>query len=98
MTARHEVSLMTAGHTGCLNSGIAGIVTAKSGDTLTVKGSNGATYTVDADEAKVRGTSAAMTLSSIEVGDRVLIQGVVDGSSVVATLIIDAKKNAPASK
>ncbi len=70
------------------NGNIAGTVTAKSGDSLTVKSANGATYTVDASGANIRYVMSGDT--TISVGDRVVVQGVMSGSTVVATRIIDA--------
>lgn len=74
------------------NSGIAGTITDIDGDTLTVKGTNNIVYTVDADDAKIRGMANATV--KLEEGDNVFIQGVVSGTNVVASLIIDAKGKA----
>jgi hypothetical protein len=73
---------------------IMGTVTAVSSTTLTVSGksntSASTTYTVNASGAKfvVKG-NASTTISSIEVGDSVIVQGAVNGSSVVATTVIE---------
>lgn len=77
------------------NGGIAGTVTAKSETTLTVKAGNGTSYEVDAGSAKIRIPGDDHTVAAIAVDDRVWVQGTIDGSKVVATLIIDAKKVAP---
>ncbi len=70
-------------------SGIAGTVTVVSGTTLTVKGKNDITYTVDADSARVRHDGDEdSTLSDITVGDTVIVQGTVDKTSVDASVII----------
>ncbi|MFA6050418.1 MAG: DUF5666 domain-containing protein [Candidatus Paceibacterota bacterium] len=76
-----------------LNNGqpvIAGKVTAVSSTTITVMGGASTTYTVNATNAKfvVKG-NASTTISSIEVGDNVIVQGTVNGSSVVATTVIE---------
>ncbi|HEY0979888.1 MAG TPA: DUF5666 domain-containing protein [Candidatus Paceibacterota bacterium] len=70
-------------------SGIAGTVTAVTGTTITVKGKNDVTYTVDADQARIRheGDDEA-TVSDIAVGDTVIVQGAVNSTSVDATAII----------
>ena len=47
------------------------------GDTLTV-GVFGLTFTVDASEAKIYGGKEKATVSDLEVGDKLLIKGVVD--------------------
>jgi preprotein translocase subunit YajC len=70
------------------NNGIIGTVTATSSDSITVKGSNGTTYTVDTSDANIRG-------GSIETGDKVYVQGATDGTKIVATLIVNGKANAP---
>lgn len=70
------------------NAGITGTVTAESNDEITVRAKNGATYTVDIDDAKIR--YAVSGDSSIDVGDTVFVQGVINGSNIVATVVIDA--------
>ncbi len=70
------------------NSGISGTVTAVSGDSITVKASNNTSYTVDIDDAKIRYVMSGDT--SITIGDRVFVQGVINGTNVVATMVIDA--------
>ncbi len=72
-----------------------GKVTVIAGTTLTVVGGTGVnsaattTYMVDASNAKVRKDMVASTVSAIQVGDNVLINGWVSGSNVRAALIID---------
>ena len=83
---------------GMVGHGIFGSVTAISGTTLTVTGQQGfgstttasVTYTVDASNATVRKAQAtSSTISNIAIGDKVMIQGTVTGTSVVATSIFD---------
>jgi hypothetical protein len=79
--------------------GIHGTVSSISGNTLTVtatnpKDSTTTVYTVDASSATVLkgdGTAkpASSTLSSVAVGDTVLIDGQLSGTSVTAKMIID---------
>jgi preprotein translocase subunit YajC len=69
------------------NAGTTGTVTATSDDSITIKASNGTTYTVDISDAQIRGATA----NSIENGDKVYIQGVTNGTNIVATLVIDGK-------
>jgi hypothetical protein len=84
--------------------GIHGTVSAVNGTTLTVSITNDndaddtagspTTYTVDASSATVLkgdGTTkpASSTLSSVAVGDTVMIDGTVSGTSVTAKMIID---------
>jgi Domain of unknown function (DUF5666) len=68
---------------------VGGSVTAISGSTLTITNQAGATYTIDASSAAVSDKGATSTVSSIAVGDNVVVQGSVNGSSVTASSIID---------
>ena len=69
---------------------VVGTVSAINGSTLTVQNNAGATYSVDVSAAKIqkKGVTNA-TISNIVIGDRVLIQGTVSGTSVTATTVID---------
>lgn len=80
--------------------GVFGSVTAISGDTITLnsKGfgreasstsATATTYTVDATSATVTKDGAASTVSAIAVGDNLMVQGTVSGTSVTATRISD---------
>jgi len=69
---------------------VGGSVTATSGDTLTVTtANNNVTYTIDATNATIEKGNTTSTIASISVGDDVLVQGSVSGTSVVATSVID---------
>jgi hypothetical protein len=75
---------------------IGGSVTTISGTTLTVSTQNGTAYTVDASSATVEKGGAASTISAVAVGDRVIVQGAVTGTSVAASSVIDqATSSAP---
>lgn len=77
--------------------GVFGKVSAVNGTTLTVAarqgfGTSTATtkvFTVDASNATVKKNNATSTVSSIVVGDTVMVQGTVTGTNVVATMIRD---------
>ncbi|MCX6723707.1 MAG: DUF5666 domain-containing protein [Candidatus Staskawiczbacteria bacterium] len=71
---------------------VAGKVTSISGSTITIANNSNVTYTIDASNAKfiVSGITGP-TLSNIAVGDSVLVQGNVNGTSVVASSVIDQK-------
>ncbi|MEJ0021400.1 MAG: DUF5666 domain-containing protein [Candidatus Doudnabacteria bacterium] len=87
------------GHMGMMRgNGVFGSVTAISGNNLTVASkmrpmanttTTSATYTVDATNATVTKNGAASTVSNIAVGDMVMVQGTVNGTSVIATKIND---------
>ena len=68
---------------------VGGSISAISGDTLTVANKAGVTYSVDVSSAFVEKGNATSSVSSVAVGDDVLIQGTVHGTSVSATSIID---------
>ena len=72
---------------------IAGSVSAISGNTLTVTNKSNITYTVDISNAKIVQGQATITVSSVVVGDNVIIQGAVSGTSVTASSVIDQKAN-----
>jgi len=87
----------TPGHMGMM-PGVMGTVESIDGTSLTVSGHAGmnsatTTYTIDASAAKVikaaSGKMASSTLADVNVGDKVLVQGTVSGTSVTAKTIID---------
>ena len=69
---------------------IGGSVTAVNGTALTVTTKSGIVYSVDATLAKITklGVTSA-TLSNVVTGDTVVVQGMVSGTSVTASSIID---------
>src|SRR5665213_381106 len=76
--------------------GVIGIVSVVNGTTLTVLVPNAGntattTYSVDASSAKIlKGTPpAAASIADIAVGDKVIVQGTVTGTAVVAKNIVD---------
>jgi len=68
---------------------IAGKVSAVSGTSLTVTTTSNVTYTVDASNAKVVKGQGTIVLSSVIVGDTVLVQGTVNGTSITASTVVD---------
>lgn len=69
---------------------IGGSVTAITGNTITVTNTAGATYTVDATNAKfIKPEIASATIANISVGDSVIVQGAVNGTAVTAASVID---------
>ena len=75
--------------------GILGTVTAISSNTITVNakgfGQNASqtTYTVDATNAKVTKNGTASTVSAIAVGDTIMVQGSLNGTTITAVFIRD---------
>ena len=99
-TIRDGVMGRTSGTRSATNGqhpGVFGTVAAINGDSLTVtskqfnKGATATTvtYTVDASNATVTKTGAASTVSNILVGDKVMVQGTVNGTTVTAKTIRD---------
>ena len=69
---------------------VGGSVTAISGSTLTLTTANGnVTYTIDATNATIEKGNATSTIASIAIGDNVLVQGSVSGTSVTASSVVD---------
>jgi hypothetical protein len=68
---------------------IAGKVSAISGDTLTVTTTSNVTYSVDATNAKILEGQNTIAIGSIVVGNTVLVQGTVNGTSITASTVVD---------
>jgi hypothetical protein len=68
---------------------IGGNISAISGTTLTVTNASNITYAVDALSAKFIKNGTSSPLTSAVVGDRVIVQGTVNGTSITASSIID---------
>jgi hypothetical protein len=70
---------------------IGGTVSAVSGNTITVTtAQGGVTYSVDVTNATIKKGDTTGSVSSIAVGDKVVVQGTVNGSSVTASSVIDS--------
>ena len=70
---------------------VAGLVTVISGNIITITNKS-VTYTINATSAKiVINGVVSPTISNITVGDNLIIQGTVNGTSVAATSVIDQK-------
>jgi hypothetical protein len=83
---------------GGMRPTVVGTVSAISGDSITVSGRAGfgpnvtatiTTYTVDATNAKITKAGVASSLSSIIVGDTIVVEGTVNGTNITATTIRD---------
>ncbi|MES2060166.1 MAG: hypothetical protein V4438_03995 [Patescibacteria group bacterium] len=73
--------------------GVAGVVSSVSGQMITIEGKDNTTYIVDASGARVvkKGSPEGASLSDIKSGDKLLIKGVVTGSTVAATDIFEGR-------
>ena len=93
--------MMNRGNRPMMKSCVFGTVSGINGNTITVTSTKGpsatvtttTTYTVDATNAKIMKNNIAGTVSSIVVGDTVMVQGTVNGTNVVATTIRDGQLN-----
>ncbi len=74
---------------------VGGNVTAANGTTLTVTNKSNVVYAVDASNAKVEKAGTSTSVSAISVGDNVIIQGTVNGTSVTASSVIDQGNGQP---
>jgi hypothetical protein len=68
---------------------VAGNVTGITGDTLTVTNASNVTYTIDVTNAKIVKGATTTTASNIAIGDGVVVQGTVNGTSITAASVID---------
>ena len=68
---------------------VGGTVSSINGSSLSITNEGGASYTIDASGAAVVRQGATSTVSAISAGDRVVVQGSVNGSTVTATSVID---------
>lgn len=73
-----------------MDMGAAGTVTAVNGNTITITGKDGTTYTVEAGAAAITKDMTA-SLTDIKVGDTIMAQGSTSGTTVTATAIHDGK-------
>lgn len=70
---------------------VIGTVAAVNGSSITLTGLDGTTYTIDASNAKLaQSASSQLTISNIQVGDKISAAGTVTGTSVVAKMISDS--------
>jgi len=71
-----------------LNShGVAGTIVSINGNTITLTGKNGTTYTVDASAATISQIST-INVSGLSVGNTIMVGGTVNGTSVTAKSIM----------
>lgn len=68
---------------------VGGNVTAINGSVLTVTNKSNVTYTVDVTNATIMKAAATSTIGNVNVGDAVIVQGTVNGTSITASSVID---------
>jgi hypothetical protein len=69
---------------------IGGTVTAVSGDTVTITNKGTTPYTIDVTNAKITKNGTTASASNIAVGDNVVAQGTINGTSVTAVTLTDS--------
>jgi hypothetical protein len=73
---------------------VAGAVATISGSILTITNKSNVSYSVDTTNAKIVQNQNIISVSDITVGDMVVVQGIVNGNTVVASSVIDQIKTA----
>ena len=73
---------------------IAGAISSINGSILTITNKSKVVYTVDATNAKITQGQNTISLSNIIINDNVIVQGAVNGTSIVASSVIDQKTQA----
>lgn len=76
---------------------VGGTISAVSGNTLTLTNKSNVTYTVDVSAATVYKSNATSSVSNLSVGDKVVVQGAVNGSAVTASTVVDQNASANAA-
>lgn len=71
---------------------VAGKITVISGSAITITNVSNVTYSVDAANTKILKGKDTVALSDLKVGDSVIVQGVINGTSVTASTIINQAK------
>lgn len=72
--------------------GVLGTVSAVSGNQITIAAKNKTTYTVDTTAAKIfKNRNTLISTADIKIGDTVMAQGTVSGTTVAATTVFDGK-------
>ncbi len=89
---REKVSTTTPVLQGNGQPIVGGMITTISSTTVTIKNSSNVTYTVDTTHAKIVQGKSVTTLAQLAIGDSIIVQGSINGNSVVATSIIDVTK------
>lgn len=68
---------------------VGGTISAISGNTLTISNHGGTSFTVDASGSTIMKQGATTTVGALILGDSIIVQGTVNGTSVIATSIVD---------
>ena len=77
---------------------VGGTITAVGSSTVTITNKSNVTYTVNTASTTVVKGKTASNVSVLAVGDNVLVQGAVNGTSITASSILDAGATASTTK
>ncbi len=91
MGQKNEADATTSPIQGNGQPVVAGTITAVTGSSVTITNKSNVQYTIDATNAKVTEGQKTTTVSSLTVGDSVIVQGTVNGNAITASSIIDQK-------
>lgn len=68
---------------------VGGTVTGVSGNTVSITNKSSVSYSIDASNATIIKTGATSTIASVQIGDAVLAQGAINGTSMTASSLMD---------
>jgi len=71
---------------------IAGTISTINSSTLTITNKSNIVYTVDITKAKILQGQKTISISNISLNDNVIIQGTINGTSIIASSVIDQTK------
>ncbi|MEI6659799.1 MAG: hypothetical protein WCK91_00020 [bacterium] len=81
----------TSPFTGSGQPVVAGSITSITGNSVVITNKGNVTYTVDVTSAKILAGDKAGTVADLKVGDMIIVQGAISGTSVTATTVLDGK-------
>ena len=68
---------------------VAGTISSISGSAINITNSSSVSYVIDATNAKIQKNNSDSSISDLTTGDYIVVQGTVDGNSIIAASIID---------
>jgi hypothetical protein len=77
---------------------VAGTISTINGSTITITNDSNVTYIIDATNAKIIQGKNTISLSGVKTSDLIIVQGTVNGTSIVASTIIDQNKSVKAAQ
>ena len=71
---------------------IAGTISAINGSIVSITNNSSSTYAIDVTNAKISQGPKTITVSTLKVGDKIIAQGTISGTSMTASSVIDQNK------